>query len=619
MQSKLFRKDINGLRAVAVLSVVMFHFNKNYLPGGFAGVDVFFVISGYLMTSIIFRGLENNNFSYLKFLHSRSKRIIPALMSVITVLLIFGFLFLEPMSYSLLGKHSFSSLLFLSNINYWLESGYFDINSSKKFLLHTWSLSVEWQFYMIYPFVLLFLKKIFNICTIKKICLVSFVFLFIASLYLSLNKPVFSYFMLPSRTWELLLGGLAFIYPININERKKISLTIIGLFLIIVSFFIVNDHTPWPGYMALFPVVGTYLCIVSGKEFILSLSPLQTIGKYSYSIYLVHWPLLVVMNVFSMEIGLLVFLSITMVISFLLFNIVESKRAFGYKSTLFLFLLIITSYFISINGAKFRVSEQFSYNATDYHEKFYGGTGYISDGNAHRYEKKSSNVLIISGDSFARQYSNYLSKKDATLVTIYSDGCFSSSDYLSTHGDDLHRRVCDERNLNFIDEMKSSPSADVIYAQNWDSYTLKNKNNTLEINISTPSFTSILSDDIISRLITQGGSDRKYYIIGLPPRNDRYSYYECMSRSSLPINKILNKNSCPSTIKYEKNILNEDLKNNLKKYKNVVFIDPYDALCENETCRLVDEKGNPIYSDSVHLSIYGAEFVGKKLLDEYIK
>ncbi|HCR4033766.1 TPA: acyltransferase, partial [Morganella morganii] len=154
MQKTYFRKDINGLRALAVLSVVIFHFNRDYLPGGFIGVDIFFVISGFLMTSIIFRGLLNNNFSYTQFLYSRVKRIIPALMCIISILILFGFLFLEPMSYLSLGKHSFYSLLFSSNIVYWLESGYFDVNSNNKFLLHTWSLSVEWQFYMIYPLVL---------------------------------------------------------------------------------------------------------------------------------------------------------------------------------------------------------------------------------------------------------------------------------------------------------------------------------------------------------------------------------------------------------------------------------------------------------------------------------
>lgn len=137
MAEKNFRKDINGLRAIAVLSVLVFHFSPSFLPGGFAGVDVFFVISGFLMTSIIFRGVENNDFSIFKFLIARCKRIVPALVAVVVILLIVGYLIFEPLTYQIIGKHSFSSLLFISNFTYFFESGYFDADSKSKFLLHT--------------------------------------------------------------------------------------------------------------------------------------------------------------------------------------------------------------------------------------------------------------------------------------------------------------------------------------------------------------------------------------------------------------------------------------------------------------------------------------------------
>ena len=137
-----FREDINGLRAIAVIAVVLFHFNTPFIPGGFAGVDVFFVISGFLMTSIIFRGLENNNFSVLSFYKARAVRIIPALLVVSTTVLIFCWFFLMPLKLEALGRHVIGSISFLSNIFYWQESGYFDTKSQTKWLLHTWSLSV---------------------------------------------------------------------------------------------------------------------------------------------------------------------------------------------------------------------------------------------------------------------------------------------------------------------------------------------------------------------------------------------------------------------------------------------------------------------------------------------
>lgn len=143
-----FRKDINGLRAFAVIAVVLFHFNSAWSPGGFAGVDVFFVISGFLMTSIIFRGIEQNSFSVIKFYIARANRIIPALALLCFVLLVGGWFYLTPVEYKALGKHAASSVSFVSNFIYLTEAGYFAASSHEKWLLHTWSLSVEWQFYI---------------------------------------------------------------------------------------------------------------------------------------------------------------------------------------------------------------------------------------------------------------------------------------------------------------------------------------------------------------------------------------------------------------------------------------------------------------------------------------
>jgi peptidoglycan/LPS O-acetylase OafA/YrhL len=152
-----FRYDINGLRAIAV---VLFHFDENLLSGGFAGVDVFFVLSGYLMTSIIINGFEKNNFNVLHFYAARAKRILPALLILCFTILLFGWFLLTPLDYAVLAKNSAASVSFTSNIVYWLEAGYFDGSSKEKWLLHTWSLSAEWQFYLLYPLFLLVLKKI---------------------------------------------------------------------------------------------------------------------------------------------------------------------------------------------------------------------------------------------------------------------------------------------------------------------------------------------------------------------------------------------------------------------------------------------------------------------------
>jgi peptidoglycan/LPS O-acetylase OafA/YrhL len=216
-----FRKDINGLRAIAVIAVVLFHFNASWMPGRFAGVDVFFVISGFLMTGIIFRGIEQESFSVLKFYVARANRIIPALAVLCLVMLVFGWFYLAPLDFKALGKHVSNSMFFLSNITYSRESGYFDASSHEKWLLHTWSLSVEWQFYIIYPLVLVALRKFMPLKAMKMVILFGTAFSFILCVFATYKWPNPAYYLLPTRAWEMMIGGVAYIYPFAIKDKLK--------------------------------------------------------------------------------------------------------------------------------------------------------------------------------------------------------------------------------------------------------------------------------------------------------------------------------------------------------------------------------------------------------------
>lgn len=238
MKTAPFRKDINALRAIAVIAVVLFHFNSTWLPGGFAGVDVFFVISGFLMTSIIFRGFEQSNFNLFKFYVSRSNRIIPALAFLCLVLVILGWFYLPPPEYKALGKHVTKSISFLSNYTYKKEAGYFDSASHEKWLLHTWSLAVEWQFYIIYPFILLILKRFLSIAHLKKLIIAAFFISLIYSIYLTNKNANAAYYLLQTRAWEMLIGGIAFLYPIKLKNKhaKFFSVFRLNLYLIFLFF-----------------------------------------------------------------------------------------------------------------------------------------------------------------------------------------------------------------------------------------------------------------------------------------------------------------------------------------------------------------------------------------------
>jgi peptidoglycan/LPS O-acetylase OafA/YrhL len=293
-----FRSDINGLRALAVLAVILFHFNPAWLPGGFAGVDVFFVISGYLMTAIIYRGLEQRNLGILQFYLARGKRIIPALLPPCLLLLGLGWLFLLPLEYLAVGKHVAASLTFISNMVYWQESSYFAAASHEKWLLHTWSLSVEWQFYMIYPVVMALLARLLGMKSLRWLLLAGAVLGYGGALYASYRWPDAAFFLLPARAWEMMLGGVALLFPLTLTAGRRRALELGGAALIAVSYVACSESDAWPGYMALMPVLGAYALIAANRQesALTGNRFAQWVGNISYSLYIWHWPVVVLFS-----------------------------------------------------------------------------------------------------------------------------------------------------------------------------------------------------------------------------------------------------------------------------------------------------------------------------------
>lgn len=293
-----FRTDINGLRAYAVMAVLLFHFQIPGLSAGFIGVDIFFVISGFLMTGIIVKGLENKNFSVWKFYMARVRRIVPALMALIAVLLILGWFFLPTPDYQALGSQSAYASAFISNIYFWRSSGYFDAASHEKWLLHTWTLGVEAQFYLLLP---LFLMVLWKIKPAAKTLLLGLVFAFLASLALSVVasswRPVPAFYLLPTRGWEFIAGGLVFFAGRDIKALEKYSKALLwsGFALLLLTFILIDSSYTWPSAWALLPVLATALIMLAQRsQSILTAHPIaQWLGDRSYSLYLWHWPIMV--------------------------------------------------------------------------------------------------------------------------------------------------------------------------------------------------------------------------------------------------------------------------------------------------------------------------------------
>jgi len=299
-QPKQFRHDINGLRAIAVIAVVLYHFGIPGFTGGFVGVDVFFVISGFLMTGIIISGLERGNFSLWGFYLARARRIVPALLVLCASLLLLGWYWLPSVDYKQLATHTATALAFISNIKFWREAGYFDAASHEKWLLHTWSLSVEWQFYILLPLGCLLVWRLLGKRALQWILLALGLGSLLLSLYASQRWPVPAFYLLPTRIWEMLAGGLVWwlTRQHRLNARLCTLLEGVGLLMIGLAIVLFDTSQAWPGPAALLPVLGAMLVLGAQRQHSPWTANLvsRRLGASSYSIYLWHWPLVVTLT-----------------------------------------------------------------------------------------------------------------------------------------------------------------------------------------------------------------------------------------------------------------------------------------------------------------------------------
>ena len=297
--SLAYRRDIDGLRAIAILPVVLYHTGMSGFQGGFVGVDVFFVISGYLMALRIIGGIDQGDFSLWRFYESRIRRIFPALFAMIAASAVMAWLFFMPVEFEYFARSVKAAALFVSNIQLNRESGYFDISAQLKPLLHTWSLAIEEQFYIVFPLLLLLLSRISREW-IKPALILLFVGSLAASIWAVEQRPVEAFYLSPYRAWELLLGALLALGVVPRPKQQFIGeiLAAVGLILIGFAVFVYNDSTPFPGLAALVPCIGAAL-IIQGRAargpagLFLTSSPLVFTGLISYSLYLWHWPIIV--------------------------------------------------------------------------------------------------------------------------------------------------------------------------------------------------------------------------------------------------------------------------------------------------------------------------------------
>lgn len=447
-----YRPDIDGLRAIAIGLVVLFHAMPQGFTGGFIGVDIFFVVSGYLITNIIVQQLNHDNFSLRVFYYRRINRLFPALILVLSFSLIAGWFFLVADEFVELNNHVASATTFISNFTYWSESGYFEKNSNEKILLHLWSLAVEEQFYIVWPIVLMLLVSFRKSNGIILLLVVSFGF----NIYYYDLDPSLNFYSPFTRAWQLLAGAWLATNRdkyTNIDSTIQNSLSILGVLIILVATFFLSKTSQYPGYLALAPVVGAVLVISSQDAWfnrkILSNKIFILVGLVSYPLYLWHWPILVFLRLSYEDTPPRSFRIAAILISFLLafitFKFLEKPLAKikSEKKTVFLVagmvLLFILSSGVLLNFKLNSAHDEKLYTSNAEVLKTFSEWKYTNNQAClDRYpynkskdfatwfcmlSKKSEPTILLLGNSYANQlYPGFVNNDKLSRHTIMSVG-----------------------------------------------------------------------------------------------------------------------------------------------------------------------------------------------------
>ena len=421
-----YRREIDGLRALAVIPVILFHAGIQTFSGGFVGVDIFFVISGYLITTIILADLEQDKFSIMNFYDRRARRILPALYAMMAASLIVGYFTLMPDEFKRLGQSVVATSLFSNNMLLAFTSGYWDLDSEFKPLLHTWSLGVEEQYYFIFPILMLLLWKYFKTKIFLSLSILLVGSLLFASWLVDIS-PNLAFYILPTRAWEILLGAIAALYlskkgKVNVSLTQANCLSLVGIFLIIGSMLIFDQSYPSPSFFMLIPTVGVILVIFFAKEGtysnkILSHKSLVSIGLISYSLYLWHQPIFSFIRITSTDrpptylfvasIALIAF------VSYISWRFIE--KPFRNTKTVSRSSVLGCSVLASIAMIGIGL---FLNNSYGLHQRFFDSTTKIEDVDKRiynervyeykkdRFNSSGDTKILVIGNSFARDFVN---------------------------------------------------------------------------------------------------------------------------------------------------------------------------------------------------------------------
>ncbi len=577
-----YRPEIDGLRALAVVPIILFHAGFELVSGGFVGVDIFFVISGYLITTILIEDIENKRFNIVNFYERRARRILPALFFVMLVCIPFAWMWMLPDPLENFGQSLVAATLSANNVLLYLTSGYWDLASEFKPLLHTWSLGVEEQYYLLFPLLLLLTWRFGKSVVILSIVVITFLSLALSG-WLSSKNPEAAFFLIHTRAWELFAGSISAFIVQRQGVQNNNSLSLLGLTSIIFSIFFFDETTPFPGVYALVPVLGAVLLVLyannktlAGK--FLSAKGFVGIGLVSYSAYLWHQPLFAFLKIYQQTEPTHIINGMVIVATFLL-SFVSWKyieKPFRNKSLINVkvFLVIITISSFGLLGFGFSAHKSHGFVERVFDESVSSEDIDISYNRRNFIYKKDSfrsnfrpKILII-GNSFGRDFVNIIRETYdvSKLELVYRDDYDICSLFETDSGQVLY-----------------TESDIIVYASNYDTAT-----NTLCI-------------DNALRFASEVGAS--LFFVGTKQFGFNNNW---IARTELNERKLLRNPAL-------QDITDED-KNASEVISSTNYISLMQPLTNNNGVIVTDELGRLISPDRAHLTRYGAIYIGREII-----
>jgi peptidoglycan/LPS O-acetylase OafA/YrhL len=622
-----YRSDIDGLRALAVLLVIFFHAKFTSISGGFIGVDVFFVISGFLISIIISKEVSENRFSFKKFYLRRIKRLGPALIVLLILTTIPAYLFLFSDDFEIFARNLIHAFLTTSNFFLWQNTGgYFSPNTDLFPLLHTWSLAVEEQFYFVWPALFILLYKLTKGRHLTALLFIALIGLTVLSVYLANTKPHSAYFLLPARAFELMMGALlavAYGQLPHLNKHVNHLLSLLGLGLIIVPAFIISKQSVFPGLNALWPCLGAVLLIITGKDdankgivnTLISHRSFVFVGLISYSLYLWHWPIFVFIQYLGLELtGLVRIIAVLMafIMGYLSWKFVEQPvrhmniptLGSAMKKIMLPAFIILTAIYGVVdvkNGFPERFNNLAEFDKKNNFPSTVRKKCHDADiiGNIDEcwlgIKKKTLDGILI-GDSFGNHSASFIDvlAKDAGLFIhdSTSGGHPILTRFITPDVYEYPPEYAEQR-LKYAMQFEH-----IIIGVNWNTYA-KPSHLNYKILLST-----------IAHIIEQG---KEVSVIISVPETSKENLHKL---KLVKADRFVFFDDYDSSITYKPYAENHIINEMKRRFPQVNFIDFRDVMCEAGRCNTTIND-TIIYRNANHLNTSGAAMMAQKYLSKF--